>query len=150
MNCHLMQDMLTFLESNNPNDHKARLFSTHSTILQLILVTFGAFEDATPLTRHNFAQQVNRLWKSSLVAPMGTNLAVIRFEWVISVNLSSTNPQNSLRSCPDGDNDVLFLFNEKPLQIDGCQSNGLCKQSLIVERFSRFLSATCTDVFCRN
>jgi multiple inositol-polyphosphate phosphatase / 2,3-bisphosphoglycerate 3-phosphatase len=80
MNCHLMQDMLNFLESNNPTDHKARIFSTHSTILQLILVTFGAFEDATPLTRHNFAQQTLRLWKSSLVAPMGTNLAVIRYE----------------------------------------------------------------------
>ena len=80
MNCHLMQDMLTFLESNSATDHKARIFSTHSTILQLILVTFGAFEDENPLTRHNFAQQTLRLWKSSLVAPMGTNLAVIRYE----------------------------------------------------------------------
>lgn len=80
LNCNLMQDLLTFLQSNDPSDHKARIFSTHSTILQLIIVTFGAFEDKVPLTRHNFAQQAFRLWKSSLVAPMGTNLAVIRFE----------------------------------------------------------------------
>lgn len=80
MNCHLMQDMLRFLQSNNSSDHKARIFSTHSTILQLILVTFSAFEDETPLTRHNFAQQTFRQWKSSLVAPMATNLAVIRYE----------------------------------------------------------------------
>lgn len=80
MNCHLMQNMLSFLQSNDPNDHRARIFSTHSSILQLILVTFGAFEDEVPLSRHNFAQQTFRLWKSSLIAPMATNLAVIRFE----------------------------------------------------------------------
>lgn len=43
-------------------------------------------------------------------------------------------------SCADGDNDILFLFNEKPLQIPGCDSNGVCKQSLILERFSRYLN----------
>lgn len=80
MNCNLMQDMLRFIVSNDSNDHKARIFSTHSTILQLILVTFSAFEDEVPLTRHNFAQQAFRLWKSSLVAPMAANLAVIRYE----------------------------------------------------------------------
>lgn len=80
LNCNLMQDLLNFLQSNDANDHKARIFSTHSTILQLILVTLGVFEDEVQLTRHNFAQQTNRLWKSSLVAPMGTNLVVIRYE----------------------------------------------------------------------
>lgn len=81
LNCNLMQDMLNFLQSNDDqNDHKARIFSTHSSALQLILVTLGVFEDDVKLTRHNLAQQVNRLWKSSLVAPMGTNLAVIRYE----------------------------------------------------------------------
>lgn len=79
LNCFLMQDMLTFLRSNDPSDHKARIFNTHSTILQLVLVTLGVFEDDVHLTRHNFAQQTNRLWKSSSVAPMGTNIAVIRY-----------------------------------------------------------------------
>lgn len=80
INCFLMQDMLNFFRSNEVGDHKARIFSTHSTILQLILVTLGVFEDEVQLTRHNFAQQTNRLWKSSLIAPMGTNLAVIQYE----------------------------------------------------------------------
>lgn len=80
LNCHLMQDMLNFLQSNEPNDYTAKMFSTHSSVLQLILVTFGAFEDEVQLNRHNFAQQTMRLWKSSLIAPMGANLAVIRYE----------------------------------------------------------------------
>lgn len=80
LSCHLMQNLLSFLQSTAPNDHKARIFSTHSTMLQLILVTFSAFDDENPLTRHNFAQQTWRLWKSSLIAPKATNLVVIRFE----------------------------------------------------------------------
>ncbi|KAG4068683.1 hypothetical protein HA402_002374 [Bradysia odoriphaga] len=132
LNCNLMQDFLNFIRSNESTDHKARIFSTHSTILQLILVTLGVFEDEVQLTRHNFAQQTNRLWKSSLVAPMGTNVAVIRYD------------------CDDGDNDLLFMFNEKPLQIAGCAANGVCKQSLIMERFSRFLEGNCMEIFCRN
>jgi hypothetical protein len=61
MNCNLMQDMLSFLQSNDPSDHKARVFSTHSTMIQLIFVTFGVFEDKVLLTRHSFAQQTFRL-----------------------------------------------------------------------------------------
>lgn len=53
-------------------------------------------------------------------------------------------------SCADGDDDVLFLFNEKPLQIHGCHSNGICKLSTILDRFSRFIDVNCMDVFCRN
>ncbi|KAG5672852.1 hypothetical protein PVAND_002941 [Polypedilum vanderplanki] len=132
MNCYLMQDLLNFVTSNNPNDHLARIYSTHSTILQLIIVTLGVFEDEVQLTRHNFAQQTFRQWKSSLIAPMGTNLAVIKY------------------SCADGDDDLLFLFNEKPLHINGCQPNGLCKQSLIVERFSHFMNGDCRQIFCSN
>lgn len=117
-----------------------------------ILVTFSSFEDDIPLTRHNFAQQAFRLWKSSLVAPMGTNLAVIRYEWVICFwkSFRMLHWYFFFLSCADGDNDVLFLFNEKPLQIAGCQSNGLCKQSLILQRFSRFLDGDCSELFCSN
>lgn len=78
--CLLMQDMLGFLQSNDVNDHKARIYNTNGTPLMIMLVTFGAFKDDVPLTRHNFAQQTQRLWKSSLISPMATNLAVIRYE----------------------------------------------------------------------
>lgn len=80
INCFLMQDMLRFLQSNDVNDHKARIFNSNMADSVLFLLNFGAFEDDVALTRHNFAQQSNRLWKSSLITPMGANLAVIRFE----------------------------------------------------------------------
>lgn len=81
LGCHLIQDMLRFLQSNDSS--KARLFSAHLPTIQLALVSFGALEDSVLLTRHNFAQQTLRLWKSSLITPMAANLAVIRYELVV-------------------------------------------------------------------
>lgn len=80
MNCHIMQDLLRFLESNDSSDQHARLYSSHSRALQLFLVTLGVFNGDEHLTRHNFAQQTFREWRSSLIAPMGSNFIVIRFE----------------------------------------------------------------------
>lgn len=132
INCFLMQDLLKYFVSNNPTDHKARIFGGHTATMQLILVTLGVYKDSVPLTRHNFAQQTFRQWRTSLLSMKGSNLVVVRYD------------------CPDGDNDVLFLHNEKPLQIDGCKPNGLCKLNMIIEKFSRFLNAQCEENFCSN
>jgi len=129
--CFHMQDMLRFIQSDDVNDYKAKIFSGHVNLF-LILINFEAFDDDVPLTRHNFAQQMQRVWRSSYQLPMAANLAVVRYD------------------CADGDNDVLFLYNEKPLQIPGCDANGVCKQSLILERFSRFLNADCMALYCTN
>lgn len=79
-NCFLLQDMLRFLQSTDPNDHTVRVFNGHFQTIQTMLVAFGVFEDEIRLTRHNFAQQVFRLWNSAHKSPMGGNLAVIRYE----------------------------------------------------------------------
>lgn len=55
-----------------------------------------------------------------------------------------------LNSCPNGDNDVLFLMNEQPLLIPGCQTNGLCKVNYIRARYSRFLGVNCGTLACSN
>ncbi len=80
LNCHLMQDLLSHLQSNGENDHKARIFNTHLAVLQFLYVTFGAFDDPIPLTRHNFAQQTFRQFRSSVLVPMAANIAIIRYE----------------------------------------------------------------------
>lgn len=76
--CHLIQDLLHFFRSNDPSDHRARIFNTVN--IALILNALGVFYDEVPLTRHNFAQQTFRQWRSSFIAPKGYNLAVIRYE----------------------------------------------------------------------
>lgn len=96
--CFTLQDMLRFIQSNDPNDHKVRLFNGHVNQF-LMLLHFDAFDDDEVLTRHNFAQQSQRIWRSTEFLPMSANIAVVRYD------------------CHDGDHDLLFLFNEKPLQI---------------------------------
>lgn len=78
--CHLMQEMLRYLRSNDPNDLRARILNSNSYSVQLILMVLGAYKDQVPLTRHNFAQQTFRLWRSSQLSPKAANLAVIRYE----------------------------------------------------------------------
>lgn len=80
LNCGLMQNLLRYLQSSNTNEERARIYGTHSTVLQLFMVTLGAFEDQDPLTRHNLAQNMNRLWRTSWMSPKGANLAVVRYE----------------------------------------------------------------------
>ncbi|KAG4066312.1 hypothetical protein HA402_000536 [Bradysia odoriphaga] len=80
MNCHITQEMLRFLQSSDPLEHIARFYNSHSRPLQLFLVTLGLFDGDSPLTRHNFAQQTFRQWRSSYIAPMASNLSIVRFE----------------------------------------------------------------------
>lgn len=78
--CFNMQDLLRFLQSNGVDDHKARIYSAHVTILPMILMNLGAFETDEILTQHNFAQQTQRVWRAGMIIPMAANLAVIRYE----------------------------------------------------------------------
>lgn len=81
-NCHLFQDMLEFLQSDGVDGYKVKVFGGHVLTLQMMMVTFGVLDADEPLTRHNFALQMVRQWKASLICPMAGNLAVVRYEWV--------------------------------------------------------------------
>lgn len=67
--CFTLQDMLRFIQSNDPSDHKARLFNTHINNV-LLLLHFDAFDGDDVLTRHNFAQQSQRTWRSNVLLPI--------------------------------------------------------------------------------
>lgn len=80
LSCFVFQDLLRYLESDDPSDYKAKIFMTHNTPFSLFLVVLAVSEDDVPLTRHNFAQQGNRLWRTGVNIPMAANIAVIRHE----------------------------------------------------------------------
>lgn len=130
MNCRAMQELLQFLQSTNPNEHLARIHISHSTVIRLFLVTLGVFRDAVPLNRNNFAQQSARLWNSSRISSMATNLVIVQ------------------HNCASGDNDIVIFYNERPLSIPGCESAGLCKQSTFLRLFERFVNANCDQLYC--
>lgn len=132
MNCPLIQDMFDFLENDNGVE-TARVYTSHSTAFRLMLVSLGVFGADETLNSDNFHQQACREYRSSLISPMATNLAVIRYD------------------C-DGtdDSDVLFMMNESPLVIPGCQTNGICKMSFIRARYQRLLRANCAHIQCSH
>ena len=80
LNCYLWQDLARFLQTNDPRDQKAKIFSGHTATIQLFLVTMGLYEDSNLLTRYNFAQQIFRLWNMSKLSMKASNLAIIRYE----------------------------------------------------------------------
>lgn len=78
--CDLLQNLLQFIQSTDASDHKARILAGHLQNMQLLLVALRVFEDESPMNRHNFAQQIFRLWKTGVVTPLAANLAVVRYE----------------------------------------------------------------------
>lgn len=52
-------------------------------------------------------------------------------------------------SCDDEDDDLVFLLNERPILVPGCdQQTGVCKLNVFLERFPRFRDANCEELFC--
>ena len=80
LNCHLIQDMLTLMQSNNNDEQTVKIYSTFSQILQAFLVVLGAFRDNVPLNQHSFGQAMLRAWRSSVLTPNAANLVVLRYE----------------------------------------------------------------------
>lgn len=78
--CEAMQNMLRYLQSKDPSEQPARILVTHSTSMQLLLVSLGLSEDLTPLKSSNFAQMAYRKWRTSQQTAYASNLAVIRYE----------------------------------------------------------------------
>lgn len=133
LNCGLMQDLLNLIDSDDNDDNVARIFVSYTQEIQSMLVALGSFRDTWPMHQHNYAQQSARNWLTSLIAPHSSNLAVIRYD------------------CDDDDDDLIFLLNERPILVPGCdQQTGVCKVSVFLNRFRRFIDANCEEYFCSS
>jgi multiple inositol-polyphosphate phosphatase/2,3-bisphosphoglycerate 3-phosphatase len=78
--CEGMQNLLRFLQSNDPTEQPARIFISHSSSLQGLFVALGLYEDATPLTQYNFKTQAYRKWRTSQQTAFASNIAAVRYE----------------------------------------------------------------------
>lgn len=80
LNCELMQNLLNALQSQSSTQGRLRIFGAHTASIQLFLVTMGVLEDEFAPTRHNFGRQLLRHWRTGIIAPKASNIAMIRFE----------------------------------------------------------------------
>lgn len=77
LTCSLLQDFLRFVQSNDTNDHKVKVYIGHPGAFMMLL-HFDAFSGDTILTRHNFAQLTQRIWRDILTVTV--NWAIVRYE----------------------------------------------------------------------
>lgn len=78
LSCGLMQDLIDHMQSES--QQTSRIYMGEWEPIQLMLLLLGSFRDVWPLHEHNFAQQTDRNFLISLIAPFGANLAVVRHE----------------------------------------------------------------------
>lgn len=78
LTCGLLQNLLRFIQSNDASDETARIYITHSSVLQILMVSLGIFEDDFVLSRHSMSRE--RVWKTSWISPKAANLVAVRFE----------------------------------------------------------------------
>lgn len=122
--------MLRHLNSND--SPKVIAYFGHIAIIHLHLTAMEAFKDTEAIQSDNFDRMANRKWKTSEICPFTANLAAVKYY------------------CPN-DNDatykVKFFLNQKQLELDWCD-DGLCKLQDVVEKYSLFNNAVCSDIYC--
>jgi len=138
----LLKDMLDHLNSVDPHDdshigkpHAALRFAHAETVIPLTAI-MQLFSDGEPLKADWTPERIEkRRWRNSLVAPLATNVALLRFE------------------CTDKDGEttpyVQLLHNELVYPIPGCGGKLLCPLEHVMKVFAPILNndweAMCQD-----
>lgn len=129
--CPTFVDMINHLNNNDTSSPKVILYFTHSTLIYLLLTMLGTINDATMLRSDNYEDMQYRKFQSSKICPFGSNIAAIKYE------------------CDDSTEKVLFLHNQKRLNISGCNS-GLCNWSDFKFKHEEFINGDCEAMFCSS
>ena len=76
--CSAAQDMLKFLQTEHLP--KVSAYFAHSSSIQLLLTALGYAKDNEPLRADNYHLMKNRKFKTSILSPLASNLAVVKYE----------------------------------------------------------------------
>ena len=106
-------------------------YFTHSSAIQLFLVSLQYGKDDTSLRADNYDQMKYRKFKTSLLSPFASNVAVVKYE-------CANDPKRFK---------VQFFLNEKPLNFDWCNI-GLCDLDQVIDRYRNFLNTDCSNYYC--
>ncbi|KAJ8728327.1 hypothetical protein PYW08_016712 [Mythimna loreyi] len=143
--CTTVKDFMSFFENYVGKDEKpanvprAVIQLTESPSLLTTLTAMGAHLDTAPLTGDNYHSALvqSRKWTTSNISPYNANLVAVLHKCTQNGNFQVNE-----------DYQVLFLENERPLDIAGCRV-GLCDWSLVKNRFGD-VANKCDLQFCNN
>lgn len=102
----------------------------HSQTLQPFLAALGLFEDTVHLTARNMADEANRKWKTSIIAPFGANLAFTVYRCQ-----GKTEPK------------IQTFLNDNPVILPGC-SGYICEMSKALQGRRKFADTCDFDNIC--
>lgn len=131
LSCTAMDDMLNHLSTNTTPNVIA--YFAHIDNIHALLTAMGAFKDSIALRSDNFDTMANRKWKTSEICPFSSNVAAVKY------------------NCPndvDEKEKVKFFLNQKILNLDWCDGNGVCKLSEVLKQYSIFTNGDCDQIFC--
>lgn len=114
---------------DNRSKPKVILYFTHSTLIYLMLTLFGTIDDSTALRADNYKEMEHRKFQSSKICPFGSNIAAVKYV------------------CSDFSEKVLFLHNQKRLNISWC-NDGLCNWNELKSRYLQYVDGDCEKIFC--
>ncbi|KAG5676678.1 hypothetical protein PVAND_006495 [Polypedilum vanderplanki] len=127
--CAAVQDMLRTLQSEHLP--KTVAYFTHASAIQLFLTALGYAKDNDALRADNYNQMKNRQFRSSVLSPFASNLAVVKYD------------------CPEERerHKVQFFLNERPIDFEWCNI-GLCDLREVLNRYRHFLDGDCKNMYC--
>ncbi|CAK1596433.1 unnamed protein product [Parnassius mnemosyne] len=143
MGCTTVKDMMNFLKTHvnhdTPQQPRAQIQFTDAPTILLTLTAMGQRHDLAPLTGDNYHTQAiqARKWSSSLMSPFNANIAAVLYKCSQDGNFQVK-----------GEYQVLFLENEKPMNLDGCRV-GLCDWNYVKNKFGQ-IADSCDLKFCNS
>ncbi|XP_045497764.1 multiple inositol polyphosphate phosphatase 1-like [Colias croceus] len=143
LGCTAVKDMMDFfkihLDHETPQQPKATIHFTEAEMILFTLSALGGYRDTAPITGDNYHTQTarDRKWGTSIMSPFNANIAAVLYKCIPNNNLKIREPYQ-----------VLFLTNERPLYIDGCNV-GLCDWSLVKTRLG-LVADNCELNFCNS
>ena len=105
-----------FRSYTNTTKTKVLLQFSHAGSIKKVYSIFGLFKDDDPLKADNICSQENRKWRSSMIAPFTSNLALVLYECGKELKIAA-------------------FHNENPVKLGGC-SDLLCAYEEFVEVYN--------------
>lgn len=127
--CSIIKDMVDFFKNHAERElrqqPKAMIQLTDYPMILMALTKLGSRQDPAPITGDNYHTNTAqaRKWSSSNMVPFNANIAAVLYKCTTNGNFQIKEQYQ-----------VLFLENEKPMNIEGCWV-GLCDWSAVKSKF---------------
>ncbi|XP_064595058.1 multiple inositol polyphosphate phosphatase 1-like [Liolophura sinensis] len=131
--CELLKDFFGYVRNGSSPDYngpRAILRFGHSQTLQPFLAALGLFKDTVHLTALNMADEADRKWKTSIIAPFGANIAFTVYRCQ-----GTTEPK------------IQTFVNDNPVNLPGC-SGYICELSKALQGRQKFADTCDFDTIC--